>query len=149
MAKHLILFHSPGVCNEIERFWCHGSLKCFTILRPMENYVRLEYVLWKIFWFCSFSWFAFRIFIKLSDTNFNNHWNALTFFDQDVIKMRDLDFKLRWNTLIFLNKKNDVRVEYVLWKNVWFCFNSLVCPYFCRETERFWFYKSLKYFTIF
>ena len=58
-------------CNETKRFWFHESLK---------NDVRFEYVPWKFVWFCMFSLFAFLIVIKVSDTNFKNHWNTMIFF---------------------------------------------------------------------
>ena len=44
---------------------------------------------------------------------------------------------------------NNVRLEYILWKNVWFCFISIVWVHFSHKTEKFRFWKSLKYFTNF
>ena len=39
--------------------------------------------------------------------------------------------------------------EYVLRKNIWFCFNSIAWVHFSHKTEEFLFWKSLKYFNIF
>ena len=67
-----------------------------------------------------------------------------------VIKLRNFDFESHWNTLIFFDKKRyGVRFEYVPWKNVWFCFISIVWVHFSHKTEKFRFWKSLKYFNIF
>ena len=45
--------------------------------------------------------------------------------------------------------KNNVRFEYVPWKNVCFCFIFIVWVQFSHKTEKFRFRKSLKYFNIF
>ena len=45
--------------------------------------------------------------------------------------------------------KKDVRFEYFPWRNVWFCFTSTVWLHFSYKTEKFWFWKSLKYFNVF
>ena len=37
-----------------------------------------------------------------------------------LIKLRNFDFECHWSTLIFLNKKNDVKFDYVLSNSVWF-----------------------------
>ena len=41
---------------------------------------------------------------------------------------------------------------YQIWicpiENVWFCFISIVWVHFSHKTEKFWFWKSLKYFNI-
>ena len=39
--------------------------------------------------------------------------------------------------------------EYVPRNNVWFCFNSIVLVHFSYKTEKFQYWKSLKYFNIF
>ena len=65
-----------------------------------------------------------------------------------VIKLRNFNFESHWNTLICFDKKS-VRFEYVPWKNVWFCFISIVWVHFSHKTEKFRFWKSLKYFNIF
>ena len=65
------------------------------------------------------------------------------------MKLRNFDFINYWNALLFFHQKNDVRFEYVPWKNVWFCFISLVCAYFCNKNLRFGFQNLLKYFNIF
>ena len=44
--------------------------------------------------------------------------------------------------------KYDVRFEYVPWKIVWFCCIFIVWVHFSNKTEKFRFWKSLKYFHI-
>ena len=62
---------------------------------------------------------------------------------------------LQWNRKMLIVKiieisiKIDVRFECVLWKNVWFCFISIVWVHFSHKTAKFWNLKSLKYFSIF
>ena len=44
-----------------------------------------------------------------------------------AIKLRNFDFVKHWNTLIIFDKKRyGVRFENDPWKNVWFCFISIV-----------------------
>ena len=65
-----------------------------------------------------------------------------------VIKLRNFDFENHCSTLIFFNKKvYDVRFEYAPWKKVWFCFFSIVWIQFSHKTQKFRFWKSLKYFS--
>ena len=45
--------------------------------------------------------------------------------------------------------KNDVGFKYIPRKNVWFCFMFIVLVHFSHKTEKFRFWKSLKYFNIF
>ena len=67
-----------------------------------------------------------------------------------VIKLRNFDFESHWNTLILFDKKSfGVRFEYVLQKDVWFCFISIVWVHFSHKTEKFRFWRSLKYLNIF
>ena len=67
-----------------------------------------------------------------------------------VIKPTNFDFESHWNTLIFFDKKRyGVRFEYVPWKNVWFCFISIAWVHFSHKTVKLWFWKSLKYFSVF
>ena len=67
-----------------------------------------------------------------------------------VIKLRNFDFESHRNTLIFFDKRRySVRFQYVLWKNVWFSLIFIVWVDFSHKTEKFWFWKSLKYFDIF
>ena len=54
-----------------------------------------------------------------------SHWNVLAFYDQ-------------W--------KNNVRFEYVPWKNVCFCFIPMVWVHFSHRIKKSRFWKSLKYF---
>ena len=54
-----------------------------------------------------------------------------------------------WNTLIYFSKKKIWHHIWKLtWKNVWFCFISTVWVHFSLKTEKFRFWKSLKYFNI-
>ena len=67
-----------------------------------------------------------------------------------VFKFKDANYKSHWNILnILWPRKNDVRFEYFLWKNVWFCFICIAWVHFSHKTEKIWFWKSLKYFNIF
>ena len=45
--------------------------------------------------------------------------------------------------------KNDIKFEYVTWKNVWLCFIFIVHVQFRHKTEKFRFWTSLKYFNYF
>ena len=65
-----------------------------------------------------------------------------------VMKLRNFDFESQWNTLICFDKKRCVWFKYVQWKNVWFCFISSVWFHFSHKTEKFQFWKSLKYFNV-
>ena len=90
----LILFHFTSLfhfCNEIERCLLRTSFKYFNILQPVKNDVRFEFVSWKK---SDFVWFPLI-------------WFTL------VIKLSDFDFQSHWNTLICFDKKNNVRPEYV------------------------------------
>ena len=73
-----------------------------------------------------------------------------------VIKLRNCDFESHWNTLMFFTKKRyGVRFQYVLWKNVSFCFISIVSitlfhlQYLSHKISQFWYWKSFKYCNIF
>ena len=57
--------------------------------------------------------------------------------------------KVIGNVSILWTKKNNVRFEYVLRRNVWFCFISIVWVHCSHRTKKFWFWKSLRYFNIF
>ena len=129
----------------------------------------------KIFGFYSFPLFGFNFVKKLKNLNFESHWNTLIFFDKkDVVsdlnisygkmsdflsfpllgftlvrKLRNFDFESHWKINIFDKKRCCVRFEYVPLKNVWFCFISIVWVYFSHKTEKFQFWRSLKYFNIF
>ena len=50
---------------------------------------------------------------------------------------------------ILRSMKNNVRFEYVPWKNVWFYVVSIVWVHFSHKAEKFWFWKSLRYFMFF
>ena len=62
---------------------------------------------------------AFTFKMRLKSSNYKSHWNMLVLF------------------------------EYVPQKNIWFCFNSIVLVHFSHKTEKYQFWKSLKYFNIF
>ena len=42
--------------------------------------------------------------------------------------------------------ENDARFSYISWKNVWFCFISIVWVHFSHKTGKFRFCKSFKHF---
>ena len=60
---------------KIEKFWFWKSLKYF-------NTVRFEYAPWKNIWFCLLPMFGFILVIKLRNSDFESHWNALIDFDK-------------------------------------------------------------------
>ena len=60
--------------------------------------------------------FAFTLVIKLRNFYFESHWNILTYFDKEIY---------------------GVIFEYVPWKNVWFCFISIVWFHLSYKTEKF------------
>ena len=57
-------------------------IEYFSILRPMKNDVRFEYVQWKNAWFCSVQLLGFTLVIKLRILDLESHWNTLIFFDK-------------------------------------------------------------------
>ena len=118
--------------------------------------------------FVSYLLFGFTLEIKLTNFDFENRWNTLILFDKKgvslnmfhgkmsdlvwfplcvftlVIRMKNFDFESHWNIWIFFDKKKySVRFEYVPWKNVWFCFISIVWVHFSHKTETFRFWRSL------
>ena len=60
-----------------------------------------------------------------------------------AMRLKSANYKNHWNIL------NNVRFEYVPWKNVWFCSIYIVWVRFSHKIEKFWFWKSLKYFNTF
>ena len=55
-----------------------------------------------------------------------------------IIELRNFGFESHWSTLIFFDKTRcEVRFEYVPWKNVWFCFISIVWVHFSHKIEKF------------
>ena len=123
--------------------------------------------------FISFYLIVLNFAMNLKDAIYKNHWNIFrpTKMISDlniyqwkmsdfvsfpllgfilVIKVRKFDFSSHWSFLIVFNKNRyDIRFEYVPWKNVWFCSNSIVCIRFSHKTEKLQFWKSLKYFDVF
>ena len=93
-------------CNEIKRCQLWRSLKYFSILRPMKNDVRFEYVPWKNVWFyfTCIGLLGFTLDIKLKNFDFESHWHTFMSFDQ----------------------KDDIRFEYFLSNSVWIGLNFIV-----------------------
>ena len=106
---------------KIEKLWFWKSLKYL-------NTVRFEYAPWKNIWFCLLPMFGFILVIKLRNSDFESHWNALIDFDK---------------------KKNVLRFKYIPWKYIWFCFISIVYIHFGHKTENFRFERSLKHCNFF
>ena len=48
-----------------------------------------------------------------------------------------------------LRQMKNIRFEYVPWKNLSFCFIAIAWVYFSHKTEKFWFWKPLKYLNVF
>ena len=63
-----------------------------------------------------------------------------------AMRLKSANGKSHWNVLIFCDH---VRFEYVHYKNVWFCFVSIVWFHFSHKIENFQLWKSLKYFNMF
>ena len=57
-------------------------MKYFSILPPVKNDVRFEYVPWKMFDFVSLPLLGFNLVIKLRNFNVESHLNTLVFFDK-------------------------------------------------------------------
>ena len=101
---------------------------------------------------------------EIESANYKRHWNISVFYDQWkimsdlnmshgkmsnfvsiplfgftlVIKLGNFQFERQWNILIFFDEERYVvRFEYVPWKNVWFCFNSIVWFHFSHKTKKF------------
>ena len=125
----------------------------------------------KISNFVSFPLLGFTAVIKPRIFDYESHWNTWIFFDKKdmsvlnmphgkmsdfvsfllfrctwVTKPRNFDFESHWNTLIFL--WYSVKLEYAPWEDVWFCFISIIWVQFSHKTEKFRFWKSLRYFNI-
>ena len=66
-----------------------------------------------------FAWLCSLLKWDWKVANYKSHWNIVTIF------------------------------EYVPRENIRFCFNFTVLVHFSNKTEKFWFWKSLKYFNIF
>ena len=155
-----------------ESYW---NVLVFCNQRKIMSDLNIYHDIWNI-WFFSFPLFGLTLVIKPRNFDFECHWNTLIYFDKKrygvriefvpckisdfvsfpllgltlVIKLRNSDFEIHWNTLIYFDKKRyGVRFEYVLWKNVWFCFISIAYVHFFHITDKFRFWKSLKYFNIF
>ena len=119
--------------------------------------------------------FVLTFAMKLKDGNCENHWNILVRWDQwkmisdlnmshekmfdfvslalleftSVIKLRNFGFESHWNTSIFFIKMYMTSDLNVSWKNVWFCFISIVWVHFSHKTGKFRLRKSLIYFNSF
>ena len=128
--------------------------------------------------FVSVPLFGFTLVVKPRNFNFESHWNILMFLIKNdmvselnmsdgkmsdfvsfpllgftlVKKLRNFDFESHWNILFYFyffdKERYDVRFEYFPWKNVWFCFISIVWFHFSDKTEKFRFWRSSKYCNI-
>ena len=114
--------------------------------------------------------------MKWKDAKYKSHWNIFIFCDQwkmmsdlnksygkipdfvsfplfrfiAVIKLTNIDSESHWNILIFFDKKRyGVRFENVPLGNILFCFIIIVWVHFSHKTEKYRFWKSLKYFNLF
>ena len=56
-----------------------------SILQPMKNDVRIQYVPLKNVWFCSFLMFGFTLVIKMRNSDFDSHWITLILFYQKMM----------------------------------------------------------------
>ena len=118
-------------------FWVHFSQK--TAKFQFSKLLKYFNVLW-----CKKKWCQIWIFFIKKYEYFPLFGFPL------VIKLRNFDYESHWNTVMFFYvKRNGVRFEYIPLKKVWFCFISIVWVHFSYKTEKFWFWKSLKYFNIF
>ena len=63
-------------------------------------------------------------------------------------QLKDANYKSRWNVLAFWDQEK-MMSEWCVIKNFWFCFIFIVWVYDSRKVEKFWFWKSLKYFNFF
>ena len=86
----------------------------------MKNTVNFAHL---SFSFILLYFFVLTFVIKLKSANYKSHWNILVIYNQWKI-MSDL-------------------------KNVWICFISIVWFQFSHKTQKFRFWRSLKYFNIF
>ena len=118
MWFYFTLLDLTHFCNEIEK-----SVKYSSILRPMKNNFRFEYVPWKNLWFC---------FIAIVWVLFSHRTKKFRF----------------WKSLKYF-KRYGVIFEYFPWKNGWFCFSSIIWVHFSHKSEKVRFWNSLKYFNIF
>ena len=113
--SHLTSFHlllCAHICNDIERCHLQKPLKWFSILWPMKMMPDLNMSHAKMSNFVSIPLLGFTVVIKLGSFDFECHWNTLIFFDKE---------------------RYDVKIEYVAWKNVWFCFISIVWVHFRND----------------
>ena len=122
---YFILLVCAQFCNVIEKSQLFKSLKTVNNLWPMKN-VRFEYIPWK------------KCLVLF---HFHSLGSLL------VIKLRKFDFEKHWDTSIFFDKKKyNIIFEYAPYKNDWFCYIFTVWVHFNHKTEKFRFWKILKYF---
>ena len=115
-------------------------MKYFSIVWPMKDDVRFEYVHEKMSDFVSFTMFGLTVVIKLRNFDFGSHWNTLIFFHKKdmlsdlnmfhkimsdfvpfllfrftlIIELINFDFERHSNTLMFFKKKK-------MWCQIWIC----------------------------
>ena len=171
----MILFHFTCLCSLLQWNWKVPIINFQWKIRPVKNNVRFEYVPWKSVWFCFTStlWVHFshkteKFLFWKALKNFNSFfffkygvrhqyvpWKMSDFFSFSlfgftlVIKLRNFDFESHWKTLIvffFLNMVSDINISH---EKCLIFFIFIVWVHFSHKTEKFWFWRSLKYFNVF
>ena len=122
ISLYLIVFTFPVRLKNAN----YKSLKCFSILRPMKNNVRFEYVPWKNVCFCFIPmvWVHFSHRIKKS-----RFWKSLKYFKYVLIKKR-------CHIWIYPMGKCLILFHFHFW------------VHFSHKIEKFRFWKSLKYYVL-
>ena len=69
------------------------------------------------------------------------------FFRPRILRKKRKKKRLLYIDILYIDgtMKNDVRFEYIPWKNVWLCFISIACVHVSHKTEKF---RFLKYFQL-
>ena len=114
-----------------------------------------------LFIFISLYLFVLTFAMKLKYANYKSHWNILVFYEQwkmmsdlnmsqekisDFISFPLFGFMVVIVTLIFFDEKERAsNLNIFHGKNVRFCLISIAWFHFCHKTEKFWFWKSLKF----
>ena len=119
----MIFFHFTWLCSPLQWDW---KVLIVKVLEMFQDYLNMSHGIMSDF--VSILLFWFTLVIKLRNFNIESHWNILIIFDKERYR---------------------VRFEYVPWKNIWFCFIFIVWVHFSHKTEKFRFWKSLKYINIF
>ena len=124
-------------------------MKYFSILRPLKNGFRFEYLARKNVWFCFISlasvhsshktekcqtWVSLKYFDKKEmATDLDMHYGKIIDFISLplcglnlVIKLRNLGFGSNWRDFNIFWSKTDFRFEYFLSNSVWFGLSFVV-----------------------